>query len=125
MAKHLYGREQQAFVVLGVLESELRDTPIDKPQAILRKRAEAMGENKYQLAFAQTREQSWWELRWFDMYFFRHGADLFGIARGPGKNQPRTLWTEKELRDAGVAPHGTWNDNAEPTPDQPLPPAPP
>jgi hypothetical protein len=111
LAKHLYGREQQAFVVLRVLESDLRDTPIESPPDILRKRAAAMGDDKFLLALGDNHERSWWELRWFDTDFFRRGADLFGVSTKYWHPHRQPVWTEKDLRDAGISRTGMAADD--------------
>ena len=101
-AKHLYAREQQAFVVLNTLELELHDLPVESPAEVLRKRAAAMGDEKFHLGRSTIGAQRWWELRWLNVDFFRRGGAelLFGLSGARYEHEPHSIWTSKELRDA-------------------------
>jgi hypothetical protein len=102
-AKFLFAREQQAFAVLDTMKSELRDVTVESPADLLRKRVELLGkQNMYFHARIPLAENDWWELRWVDASLCRGWIAPFGSHRPRAGVERDSIWTEKELHDAGL-----------------------
>jgi hypothetical protein len=71
MAKYLYAAEQEAMAVVSSYERYLSESENDDLNSFIRRGADNLKNNKSWLVTQQPSSETWWEMSWFDSWFYQ------------------------------------------------------